>query len=69
MPIIGVGGIFTAEDAFRKIASGASLLQVYTGFVYGGPHFAREINLGLAAILQKKGFSNLSDAVGSAARP
>ena len=41
LPIIGVGGVFTAEDAFEKIAAGACLVQAYTGFVYGGPSFAR----------------------------
>ena len=65
LPIIGVGGIFTAEDAFEKIATGASLLQAYTGFVYGGPRFAQEINTNLAAILKSKGFSSLDEAVGS----
>src|SRR5688572_20973819 len=65
LPIIGVGGIFTAEDAFEKIAAGASLLQVYTGFVYGGPSFARSINIGLAEILKKRGFGHLDDAIGS----
>jgi len=64
LPIIGVGGIFTAEDAFEKIAAGASLLQVYTGFVYGGPRFAQDINSGLANILEAKGFSTLDEAVG-----
>ena len=65
LPIIGVGGIFTAEDAFEKIAAGASLLQAYTGFVYGGPTFAVEINRGLAAILEKRGFASLDEAIGS----
>lgn len=65
LPIIGVGGIFTAEDAFEKIAAGASLLQAYTGFIYGGPAFARNINNGLLRILNEKGFSNLDGAVGS----
>jgi len=65
LPIIGVGGIFTAEDAFEKIAAGASLLQAYTGFVYGGPGFARRINDGLVRILNDKGFSTLDEAVGS----
>jgi dihydroorotate dehydrogenase len=68
LPIVGVGGIFTAEDAFEKIAAGASLLQAYTGFVYGGPTFARDINLGLAEILKKHGFASLEEAVGSAAK-
>ena len=65
LPIIGVGGIFTAEDAFEKIASGACLIQAYTGFVYRGIYFARDINSGLQKILREKGFGNLDDAVGS----
>ncbi len=68
LPIIGVGGIFTAQDAFEKIASGASLIQAYTGFVYQGLGFAREINSCLAHILKEKGFANLNEAVGSANR-
>ncbi len=68
LPIIGVGGIFTAEDAFAKIAAGASLLQAYTGFVYGGPSFASDINVGLAAMLKEGGFKTLDEAVGSAHR-
>lgn len=64
LPIIGVGGIFTAEDAFAKIACGASLLQAYTGFIYQGFGFAREINSGLAEILKEKGFASLDEAVG-----
>ncbi len=66
VPIVGVGGIFTAEDAFAKIAAGASLIQVYTGFVYGGPSFARDLNRGLARLLTERGFSVAADAVGSA---
>ncbi|MGI8495517.1 MAG: quinone-dependent dihydroorotate dehydrogenase [Pyrinomonadaceae bacterium] len=65
LPIIGVGGIFTAEDAFEKIASGACLIQAYTGFVYQGVTFARDINSGLAKILREKGFPTLDEAVGS----
>ena len=65
LPIIGVGGIFTAEDAFRKIACGASLLQAYTGFVYQGLTFARDINRGLKQILKERGFNSLDEAVGS----
>lgn len=68
LPIIGVGGIFDAGDAFRKIAAGASLVQAYTGFVYGGPGFANEINEGLAAILRARGFRSLDEAIGSAVR-
>ncbi len=65
IPIIGVGGIFTPEDAFEKIAAGASLLQAYTGFIYSGPSFARDINDGLHRLLKEKGFASLDDAVGS----
>jgi dihydroorotate dehydrogenase len=65
IPIVGVGGIFNAQDAFDKIAAGASLIQAYTGFVYGGPYFARDVNAGLADILKTRGFSTLDDAVGS----
>lgn len=64
VPIIGVGGIFTAEDAWEKIAAGASLVQLYTGFIYRGPGIAREINEGLTQILIQEGFSNLDAAVG-----
>lgn len=65
LPIIGVGGIFTAEDAFEKICAGASLLQAYTGFIYQGIGFARDVNFGLAGILKDKGFKSLDEAVGS----
>jgi dihydroorotate dehydrogenase len=64
IPIIGVGGIFTAEDAFEKIAAGACLVQSYTGFVYQGFSFAHDINKGLAAILKQKGIKHLDDAIG-----
>ena len=67
LPIIGVGGIFTAQDAFEKIAAGASLIQAYTGFIYGGMSFARQINTGLTGILQERGFKNLDEAIGSQA--
>src|SRR5690606_28810585 len=66
MPIIGVGGIFTAEDAFKKIAAGASLVQAYTGFIYSGPSFAKNILEGLVGILKEKGFDSVSEAVGTA---
>jgi dihydroorotate dehydrogenase len=63
-PIVGVGGIFTAEDAWEKISAGASLVQLYTGFIYRGPGIAREINEGLERILSREGFSNLDAAIG-----
>jgi dihydroorotate dehydrogenase len=68
LPIIGVGGVFTADDAFEKFAAGASLIQAYTGFIYTGPSFAKDINLGLAAILKTRGISTLEDAIGISAR-
>ena len=68
MVLIGVGGIETAEDAWGRITAGASLLQGYTGFVYGGGLWAKHIHDGLAARLRAGGFSSLSDAVGSASR-
>jgi dihydroorotate dehydrogenase len=63
--IIGVGGIFTAEDAFEKIAAGASLVQAYTGFIYGGPSFPSNINNDLAQLLRERGCSSLDEAVGT----
>lgn len=65
LPVIGVGGVFTAADAFEKIAAGACLVQAYTGFVYQGISFARDVNSGLAGILKEKGFENLDEAIGS----
>src|SRR5437763_3701206 len=64
LKIIGVGGIFNAEDAWAKICAGASLVQLYTGFVYQGPNIANEINEGLAKILVREGFASLDEAVG-----
>lgn len=65
LPIVGVGGIFTAEDAWEKITAGASLIQAYTGWIYEGPWMVRHVLEGLLAKLSDKGFSHLSDAVGS----
>jgi dihydroorotate dehydrogenase len=64
IPLVGVGGIFTAEDAWEKISAGASLVQLYTGFIYQGPNIAREINEGLSRILEREGFANVDEAVG-----
>jgi dihydroorotate dehydrogenase len=64
LPIIGVGGVFTAEDAWEKIRAGASLIQLYTGFIYEGPNVARRINEGLAEILKREGLASLDNAVG-----
>jgi dihydroorotate dehydrogenase len=66
--LISVGGIETADDAWDRITSGASLVQGYTGFVYGGGSWARDIHDGLARRLRDGGFATLADAVGSAVR-
>ena len=67
LPIIGVGGIFTAAEAWEKITAGASLVQLYTGLVYEGPGVAKEIVQGLRARLEAAGLRELQAAVGSAA--
>ncbi|NJN87277.1 MAG: quinone-dependent dihydroorotate dehydrogenase [Leptolyngbyaceae cyanobacterium SL_7_1] len=64
LPIIGVGGIFTAEDAWEKITAGASLVQVYTGWIYEGPWMVRRILTGLLHRLQHHGFRQIDQAVG-----
>jgi dihydroorotate dehydrogenase len=66
VPIIGVGGIFTADDAWEKITAGACLVQVYTGLVYEGPGIVAEIVTGLAQRLRESGATNLKDVIGSA---
>ena len=68
LPVIGVGGIFDARDAFEKIAAGACLLQAYTGFIYQGLTFARDVNFGLAEILRAEGFEHLDQAIGSSVK-
>ncbi|WP_336342596.1 quinone-dependent dihydroorotate dehydrogenase [Halalkalicoccus ordinarius] len=65
VPIVGVGGVFDAADAYRKIRAGASLVQLYTGLVYRGPSIAHEINEGLLALLERDGFDAVEDAVGA----
>lgn len=65
VPIVGVGGVFTAEDAYRKLRAGASLVQLYTGLIYRGPAIAREINEGLLARLDRDGFAGVEDAIGT----
>lgn len=62
--IIGVGGIFSAEDAYRKIRLGATLVALITGMIYQGPQLISEINLGLLELLEKDGFKRISQAVG-----
>jgi dihydroorotate dehydrogenase len=62
--IIGLGGIFTAEDAYQKIKAGASLVQIITGLIYGGPQTVKKINKGLVALLKRDGYATISEAVG-----
>ena len=64
LPIIGVGGIFNAQDAWEKITAGASLIQIYTGWIYEGPWIVPFILKGLLEKLEQQGLSNLSEAVG-----
>jgi dihydroorotate dehydrogenase len=65
VPVVGVGGVFTAEDAYRKIRAGARVVQLYTGLVYRGPSIARDINEGLLELLERDGFDSVEDAVGA----
>ncbi|MCH2182093.1 MAG: quinone-dependent dihydroorotate dehydrogenase [Mariniblastus sp.] len=67
VPIIGVGGIMSGPDAWQMILAGASLVQIYTGFIYGGPGTAKRINRYLLQQLEKHGLSHISEAVGAAA--
>ena len=65
LPLIGVGGIATVDDAWERIRAGASLVQLYTAMVYEGPGIARRIALGLAERVKREGFANIADAVGT----
>ncbi|MEL6854255.1 MAG: dihydroorotate dehydrogenase (quinone), partial [Cyanobacteria bacterium J06607_13] len=64
LPIVGVGGIFTADDAWEKITAGASLLQTYTGWVYEGPTMVKTLLKGLVDRLRSHDLKNISEAVG-----
>lgn len=66
MPVIGVGGIFNADDAWNMISAGASLIQIYTGFIYEGPATVKRINRGLIRLLERDGFKSVAEAVGQA---
>ena len=65
VPVIGVGGVASAADAYAKIRAGASLVQLYTALVYEGPAIARRINRGLLNLLERDGFDAVEDAVGA----
>jgi dihydroorotate dehydrogenase len=67
IPLIGVGGIASAEDAWERIRAGASLVQLYTAMVYEGPGIARRIARGLAERLKREGFATIAEAVGTEA--
>ena len=66
--LVGVGGVFTAEDAYKKIQAGASLVQLITGLVFMGPQQIGLINKGLAKFLRRDGYQNIREAVGTRAQ-
>jgi len=66
IPLIGVGGVFNAQDALEKIKLGASLVQVYTGLIYEGPGLPADIKQGLVELLRQEGYSNVTEAIGAA---
>ena len=66
LPLIGVGGIASAEDAYAKIRAGASLVQLYTALVFRGPDLVNQIKTGLAILLRSDGFASIAEAVGTA---
>ncbi len=63
--VVGCGGVFSADDAYHKIKLGASLVQIITGMVFEGPQLIGEINRGLVKLLEKDGYQNISEAVGT----
>lgn len=65
IPIIGLGGVFTGKDALEKIKAGASLIQIYTSFIYYGPHTVRKITKELCEELKNQGFTHYRDAIGA----
>ena len=65
IPIVGVGGIMNGEDAWQMIRSGAALVQLYTGFIYGGPGTVRQMNHYIAGKLKQHGYQSVAEAVGS----
>jgi dihydroorotate dehydrogenase len=68
VPLIGVGGVASGRDAYLKVRAGASLVQLYTGLIYGGPGLVRRIKAELAACLRRDGFRSVAEAVGIDAR-
>ena len=67
IPIIGVGGVNSGKSAYEKIIAGASLLQLYTAFIYRGPSVAKDIKKELIKILKAEGLKNIKEAIGKGA--
>lgn len=65
VPVIGSGGVMSVEDAWAKLRAGATLVQVYTGFIYGGPGFASRLNQGLCRLLERDGFRSIEEVIGA----
>ncbi|HUD30501.1 MAG TPA: dihydroorotate dehydrogenase (quinone), partial [Novosphingobium sp.] len=65
VPLVGVGGIATAQDAWARIRAGASLVQLYSAMVYEGPGIAKAIAKGLLELMRRDGFASIAEAVGS----
>ena len=65
IPLIGVGGIASAEDAWARIRAGASLVQLYSAMAFAGPGIAREVTRGLEALMRRDGFATIAEAVGT----
>ncbi|MFJ7556810.1 hypothetical protein ACIQXZ_23420 [Bacillus thuringiensis] len=64
LPIIVSGGVFTGEEAYEKIKSGASFVQLYTSMIYRGSSVAKQINQEILSLLEKDGLSSITDAIG-----
>ena len=63
--LISVGGIEDAEDAYRRIKAGASLIQVYSMLIYNGPKMIKDINEGLSKLIEADGYLNITEAIGA----
>ncbi len=64
LPLIGVGGIGNAEQAYARLRAGASLVQLYSALVYEGPYLAKRINAGLKQLMARDGFGHISEVIG-----
>ena len=64
VPIVSVGGIDSAKEAYKRIKAGASLLQLYSGIIYKGPGLVSDINRGITEFLKRDGFTHISEAIG-----